>query len=314
MDGNPLFSKKKMLLPCLVVAFFLCLLSTASAQLLHLDPLPWTAPPDSLSRQALEVQIDRFQDDKFGWSGNRLLLTVVLPGGDSGTYFVRMPHVNFDYGEVSLFNRWSWIRGEETDPSWPGESRTASFGQLEVGSVGNVTLPYIGPSQYGLALGLPTGSDRIFPLSSTSLPFRVELRKRMALGTMNDIGFTAGYLMHMGSGKGILDDSAFPSGSHAAIQVTKRWDKNKKLILSYDIESRDGRKSQLLGVQAWMPWTDAGRLGFSAARQLQGSLDRFAKWQFSIIWRFDSADHLPGVELESEVESRSSRQSPGGRK
>ncbi len=314
MDGVVLCQRKKLLLPVMVVAIFLGAASSASAQLLHLEPMPWTSPPDSTSRLALEVRVDRFQDDKFGWSGNRLLLTVILPSGDHSSYFVRMPHANFDYGEVPLFSRWSWIRGEETDHSWPNETRTASFGQPEAGTLGNLTLPYLGSCQYAASLGLPVGNDRIYPLSSTSLPLRFELRKRIPMGKANDLGFTSGYLLNMGSGKGNLSSDAFPSGFHLGCNFDKRWSGGRKLSFNYDFENREGRKSQLLGIQAWFSWTDAGRLGFSAARQLEGSLDRFAKWQFSVMWRFDSAKYLPGAESEDEAESRSRSQSGPGRK
>ena len=120
--------------------------------------------------------------------------------------------------------------------------------------------------------------------------------------------------MNMGSGKGILSEDAFPSGFHAGVNFDKRWSGRRKITLSYDYENRDGRKSQLLALQAWFPWTDAGKFGFSAARQLQGSLDRFAKWHFSVMWHFDSVKYLPGFEDESETKSLPQRGAGAGRK
>jgi len=147
------------------------------AQLPYLDPMPWHTPADSTSRLALMAQVQRFTDSHTGWDVNRFLLTAILPAGNKGTFFLRIPHVTFDSGDVSLEARWPWVIGEEVAEGWPGESRISSFGQMELGVTGPFRLPMLGELDYGIGLGLPMGSDRIYPISSTGIPFHLAMRR-----------------------------------------------------------------------------------------------------------------------------------------
>ncbi len=278
-----------------LLLFLCCPAGPASAQLLHLDEIPWQAPADSTSRLALVVEADRFFDPRFDWTVNRLLLTVVLPGGPDGIFFVRMPHLTFDSGAESAASRWPGILGEETPATWPYSSRVKSFGQLEVGSVSRVALPGLGGLQLGTALGLPVGVDKLYPFSSTSLPLRGELRKIAPVGRRWWVQARGGYLLNMDSGKSELSSDAFASGTHLGIDLAWYRGPGNRLLLTADLAERNGRRSRQVGLQWWGGWTDDGSVGIRIAKELEDGTDRPASWYLSLAWRFDSPSHRPGV-------------------
>lgn len=268
----------------------------AAAQLTLLDEIPWFAPADSTSRLALVAEVNRFEDAGHDWSVNRLHLCVLLPAGDRSVYFLRMSHVSFRTGGLLPVDRWPWVRGEETDFQWLDETTISSFGQPEVGATGPVAMAGFAGWRYGVALGLPVGTDRLYPFASVSLPLRLALRRAVALTPAAELALTGTYLMNMSSGKDLLDEDAFPEGWRLGAAVTWHRGRGSRAALTYDLENRDGRKSQLLGVQAWAPWTSDGSLGLKVARELQGTLDGPAAWYFTLAWRFDSAGRRPGAE------------------
>lgn len=272
-----------------------CQAGPSFAQLLHLDEIPWQAPADSTSQLALVVGADRFFDPRFDWTVNRLLLTVVLPGGEDGIFFVRMPHLTFDSGAEPAASRWPEILGEETPANWPSSSRVKSFGQLEVGSVSRVALPGLGGLQFGTALGLPVGVDKLYPFSSTSLPLRGELRKAVPVGRRWWIQARGGYLLNMDSGKSELSSDAFASGTHLGFDLAWYRGRGSRLLLTADLAERNGRRSRLVGLQWWGGWTDDGSLGIRVAKELEDGTDRPASWYLGLAWRFDSPAHRPGA-------------------
>jgi hypothetical protein len=280
----------------------------AHAQILHLDPIPWQAAADSTSRLALVAEVDRFIDAETDWSLNRLLLTVVLPGGQAGTFFLRMPHLTFDTGAEPAAVRWPGILAAETDSTWPYSSRVKSFGQLEVGATGPLTLPLLGRLTYGTALGLPIGVDRLYPFSSTSLPLRLEARKTAGLPGPLAVSLDAGYLVNMDSGKDDLDAAAFPSGHRLGMRLHWYQGRGSRVEIGADLHERTGRRSVLAGLGWWVPWTPDGSLGLKIGKELAGGQDRPASWYFTMAWRFDSPRYRPGVEKPAAAGKKPGRQ------
>lgn len=261
---------------------------SASAQLLHLDPVPWTAPTDSLSGPALEIELSHFEEPKFGWSADRVLLTLRLPVSPGSGFFVRMPHATFDFAEVPLFARWPWLQGAEEPSEFWTERRVSSFGQLEVGGDRRADWPWIGPFALGGAIGLPVGTDRLYPLSSVSFPVRAEARKHLRRARRQGLDLDLGWLYHIASGADRLDgEVAFPSGWHAGLAVRLGTEQGRRLLLDFDYQDRDDRISQRLGAALVMPWTARGSFTARVDRELAGTLDRFAAWRLSIAWRFN---------------------------
>jgi len=271
--------------------------SPLHAQMLYLDDMPFFTPADSTSRLALEAELNRFEDPKFNWSVNRLLVTIMLPAGEKGVFFVRMPFTSFDTGDVELFSRWPWVEGIAEDENWPNGRRITSLGQPEIGVTGPTGFSFLPHLHYSAALGLPVSTDRLYPFGSVSMPFRLELRKVIHLSASRQLGLTLGYLENMDSAKDHLNgDMAFPSGPHLGGVFNWFRGRGSRLALSYDYYNREGRKSQMLGVEAWTSWTDDGSVGFKVARELQGTLDRPAAWYFTLSFRLDSNSRRPGHE------------------
>jgi len=277
----------------------------AQAQLLHLDPLPFFTPADSTSRLALVVDVDRFADAKFNWSLNRILLTAVLPAGDSGAFFLRLPHLTFDTGETPVSARWPWALAPEVEPGWPNEKRISSFGKIEVGVTGPMRLPALGGVDYGLALGLPTGSDRVFPFAAQSIPMRVQLRKPLKIRAGLQAGLQAGCLVHLDSGKDFWDPFVFPNGYQLGATLAGYGRRGSRWQLSWDYRNEDRRKSQLVGMQTWLPWSADGAVGLKISREIQGSLDRPAEWYFTLSWRLDSPKYRSSANANANSADKS---------
>ena len=268
----------------------------ARSQLTYLDDIPWFAEADSTSRLAFVAEVNRFEDAKYDWSVSRLHVCAVLPAGDHSVFFLRMSHLSFDTGGLLPVERWPWIRGQEENFQWSPEKTISSFGQPEVGATGPVAIPGFTGWHYGLALGLPVGTDRLYPFASVSLPLRVALRRVFSLRPGLQLGLTGGYLMNMDSGQDLLDADAFPNGWELGAVLNRYRGRGSRYALAYDLKNRDGRVSQLLGVRVWLPWTADGSVGIKVARELQGTLHGPAAWYFTLAWRFDSPGRRPGVE------------------
>lgn len=271
--------------------------SPLHAQMLYLDNMPFFTPADSTSRLALVTEFNRFEDSKFNWSVNRLLVTIMLPAGEKGSFFVRMPFTSFDTGDVELFSRWPWVQGISEDVDWPDGRRITSLGQPEIGATGPTGFSFLPNWHYSVALGLPVSTDRLYPFGSISMPFRLELRKIIPWGATKQVGLTIGHLENMDSAKDHLDgEMAFPSGHHLGGVLNWFRGRGSRLALSYDYYNREGHKSQMLAVEAWTSWTDDGSVGFKVARELQGTLDRPAAWYFTLSFRLDSNSRRPSSE------------------
>ena len=281
-------------------AVLLAAAADAHAQLPHLDPLPWQAPADSLSRLALVVGVDRSVDDRTEWQTNRLTLTAILPAGADGIWFLRLPYLSFDTGGLGARERWPAIAGADTTAIGPQNDRLEGFGQIEAGAGGPLNLPGLGRWRYGLALGLPTGQNSLYPWSSTSLPLRMQLRRGLLGGAGWRLSAGGGYVLHLDAGGDELDAAAFPNGWQAAAELAVGRGGEPRWRLSAAFDDRNGRRGLWAGLQAWLPWTPDGAVGLAAARELAGTDDRLAGWRFGVSWRFDSPGQRPGAATPSE--------------
>jgi hypothetical protein len=290
--------------PALMAALAMaaCLLpGQAGAQLTYLDEIPWFAPADSTSRLAMVAEVNRFEDAKYDWSVNRLHVCAILPAGDRSVYFLRMSHLNFSTGGLLPVVRWPWIRGEEEKFPWADETTITSFGQPEIGATGPVVIPGMAHWHYGVAFGLPVGSDHLYPFASVSMPLRLALRRVFWPRPGLQLGLTGTYLLNMDSGKDLLSGNAFPGGWKLGGVANLFGGRGSRWSVTYDFESRQGRRSQLLGLQKWFAWTPDGSLGVKVARELQGTLHGPAAWYFTLAWRFDSPGRRPAAEAEAEA-------------
>ncbi|PIV80241.1 hypothetical protein COW53_10760 [bacterium CG17_big_fil_post_rev_8_21_14_2_50_64_8] len=278
---------------CVLLLSSVILPRTGFGQLLYQDRLPWSTPADSTSRLALEVAADHFFDARFDWSVDRLLLTVVLPGGENGRFFVRMPHLTFDSGNTPVLKRWPDIEGEDLTPGWPGSGRVNGFGQLEAGALGQLKLPVLGPTAFGAKLGLPVGSENLYPFSSTSMPLQIEMRKTLAVAGAFQAHLGAGTTLSLGSGRAGLAEDAFSGGRLLGLELDWYRGRGSRVTATLDRRNQEDRTSLVAGLQTWFSWTPDGSLGLKAAREMEGPGDRPAQWFLTVAWRFDSAKFRP---------------------
>ena len=270
------------------------------AQLPHLDPMPWITPADSSSRLALVAGVDRFVDDSTEWASNRVMLTALLPAGQQGVFFLRLPYLTFDTAGLSVAERWPATVGDDQPPGWPGSERLVGFGQIEVGATGPTGLAGLGAWQYAVGLGLPTGQNTLYPWSSTSLPLRLQMRRDFRPGGRWHLWLGGGYLLHMDASGDKLSAAAFPNGWELSAEWTLVKGRGSSWHLSLDWEDRNTRRSLQAAAQVWLPWTADGSCGLRLARELENADNRPAQWWFTLSWRFDSPGHRPGVEPRAE--------------
>lgn len=288
----------------LLLCVFLCLpLSAVRGQITYLDPIPWFAPADSTSRLAFVAEFNRFEDPTFDWAVNRLHVCAILPGGEESVFFLRMSHLSFDNNGRSAIQRWPEIRGPEENFQWETETTITSFGQPEIGATGPIAISGFDHWHYGAALGLPVGADRLYPFASVSLPLRVSTRRWFDLGPTSQLSMTGTYLMNMDSGKDLLNQDAFAGGWHLGVDYNWYRGRGSRFGLSYNLKMLGGRKSEIVGGQAWFPWSEDGSVGVKVARDLSGSENRPALWYFGLGWRFDSPGRRPGAEALAAEDS-----------
>ncbi len=274
--------------------------SGVRAQLPHLDAMPWIAPADSSSRLALLAGVDRFVDDSTNWTANRVMLTALMPAGQNGVFFLRLPYLSFDTDGYSVAERWPETVGDEQPADWPGGERLVGFGQIEVGATGPTGLAGLGAWQYAVALGLPTGQNTLYPWSSTSLPLRLQARRDMRSGGPWHLWLGGGYLLHMDASGDNLSSAAFPNGWLFTAEWALLRGRGSSWHLNLDWEDRNTRRSLQVGAQVWLPWTADGSCGLRLVRELENTDNRPAQWRLTLAWRFDSPAHRPEAEPAAE--------------
>jgi hypothetical protein len=263
--------------------------STTRAQIPFLDPLPWSAAADTLGQRALEVSWDRFDDERVHWSADRVGLTGLLAMGERAHLFLRMHFLTLDTADRPALVRWPALRGEQADPGWPHEAQVDGFGRPEIGVIGLLRLPLLGPGRYALALGLPSGRDQLYPLSAASMPLRLAWRRDLGGGSPWQLSLAVEVLQHLDSAHEFLEPAAFPSGVIYSAALGWGHGSHRRLELGWRESRLEGRRSALLGLQGWLPWGERNACGIAVQRELAGSANRPFGTQFSIAWRLISA-------------------------
>ena len=271
----------------LVTLILIAFAGTARAQLPHLDPLPHFTPADSTSRLAAIFELDRNEDPEFDWSLNRLMVTAILPAGGRAAWFLRLPVMTFDTGQVPVADRWPWVIGDGVAPGWPHESIISGFGQIEVGATGPVGFWFFKEWRYGVGLGLPTGRNDLYPWSAGGMPLRLELRPGWALGGGKYLWLRGQAILHADATGNDLAPEAFPNGAQLGAEFAWYLGRGHRWTVGYDRDRREGRRSQMVTLAAWFPWTEKASVGLRVRAELQGTLDRPALWYFTLAFRFD---------------------------
>lgn len=271
--------------PVLLLGLACLLAATPSlAQLPWLDPLPTWSASDTLAHLAVGLDATHCADARTGWAADRLVVDARLPVGARGGFFVRLPWLRSDSGDLPARERWPLAAGPQAVAGWPGEAVTTGFGQLELGAVGPLSLPGLGRVGGALAVGVPLGHSRFYPWSSAGLPLRLGLSRDIGLRGGWDLSARAAVLRHGGPGTDEFSDEAFPNGWQAGTRVGRRAQRLGTFV-GWDVDARGGRREQWLEFTVDVPWGTAGRVALRAAREVSGSLDRLASWRVAMSWR-----------------------------
>lgn len=267
--------------PVLVLAAWF---GVARAQLPYFDPLPFPAPPDSLSYRASQVALTHFGDGRTHWLADRLLVDARLPLGGAGCFLVRLPWLRSDTAALSPAARWPSIVGAEAGPGWPGEAVVSGIGQMELGAAGPLRLPWLGPVAGAVGIGVPLGQGRSYPWSTAGIPVRFGLTRWFGVRSGWWLGAGAVLVLHGGQGGDVLDPAAFPNGWSSTVSL-ERAGRPLGLHLAWVREDRGGRSQQNLVAEAGLPWTGGHRVGLRAAHEITGATDRAAAWSLGLVWR-----------------------------
>lgn len=268
------------------VAGALALFAAAPAwcRLPWFDPLPAWAPADTLANRAFALDAIHLADGRTGWSADRLVAEIRVPSGRRGFFYARLPWLRFDTGDLPVLERWPDLRGVGADADWPGEAVLTGFGQLELGAAGPLRLPFVGPVTGALGVGVPLGHSRFYPLSSSGLPVRVEVARRLTVAGPLVLLGAAGLVRHGGPGDDVLDETAFPDGNLVRLGLERaRGERAARLVWSS--QARSGRREQWLTAELSVPWTAGARVGLRLAREIAGGEDRAAAWLTGLTWR-----------------------------
>ncbi len=259
----------------------------ASAAVPYLDPFPWEVAPDSAAVRTLLVHGDRFDDETTCWTANRVGVTGALPVGTRSLFFFRAYFMAFHTSNLPALERWPSLAGEDVPDGWPHERRINSFVRPELGLLGEIGLPGLGRTRFGLACGLPVGRDDLYPFTAASIPCRLELRKDISLATGWRLALEAGRLFHLDSAHEYLTPEAFPGGVRLGAGAAWRSGPGRSLGLAIGHESLDGGRSTRLSLHWWLPWGGRNGFGLILGRELTGPADRPFATQLTLVWRLN---------------------------
>lgn len=266
------------------------------AQVHHLDEAPWHVLDAGPSRQGVDFFWIHGRDPATDWSHDRLGLTIFLPVGARGLFFLREDHVRFDTGEQPVLSRWPQVQPVDPDapdagdPDWPGESILKGFGRPEVGLFMPMRLPLLGAGHLNLTAGLPVGDDRLYPFAPACLPLRLDWRRTVfaeqaALRAAIRVGWERTYTAFGEE----LDAEAFPGGWRYGLEVRTGDSLAGGLKLAWNArELADQRHHRDLTLAGWLPLGGGHRVQLQATRSFAEKVHRHAAWSIGLTW------HLAG--------------------
>lgn len=262
----------------------------ASAQIPYHDPLPWYVPPDSTFSRYLDVSLDRFEDADTHWQGNRVGLTAEMRAGRRPLFYFRAYLLAFNTAALPALQRWPGIAGEEAEAGWPFETRMVGFANPELGLMAPFSLLLLGKTWLGLAVGLPIGKEKLYPMSSASFPLRAALKKDLTLFAPLHLNLVGGAVVDLDSSDEILDSDAFPDGFWLGASLVWLRGARGWLSLSVREESRQERRSTQVGLDWWIPLRFGHSFAVGIRRELRDTSQRPFQTQVTLTWRLQGPE------------------------
>lgn len=276
----------RMTAACLVVLGFGVLASPLSAQIPRLDAVPWYALTDSTSRAGVTFNLDRFWDDDTGWSVHRLGITMTGSFGLRSVYYLRAHVMRFDTDDLPVLTRWPELRGEGAADDWPGTTSPNGLARPELGLMVPLPLPLVGPTDAALVMGLPVGSDSLYPFSAGSWPLRLDVRRSWRLAPPWWLAVQAGGETTFDSSGEDLTPEAFPDGWRFGAEAAWQPSTWRQVKAGYEERRLGGRASRRASLAAWFPLGGGNAVGLVATRELGPRNHRAATSELSLLWRF----------------------------
>ncbi|HPF35796.1 MAG TPA: hypothetical protein PLH84_10275 [Candidatus Krumholzibacteria bacterium] len=204
----------------LTLALLASLPAAVPAASLWLDDPPWR---ELESPSAVALAADVLDDPRTGWHVAAGTLTATLARREGRTLYARWSHLSFSQPGGRLAARWPELLSDELDAdeaeSWPGEARLSGWGRPEVGAVGALALPGLGPSAYAASVWLPMAEEALYPFAARALSLRLSLRRELSVAPGILLGLEAGRILTAGLSDGVLADAAFPGGGEAGADL-----------------------------------------------------------------------------------------------
>ena len=284
--------------------------ASATAQVHHLEDIPWHAGADSVSRRGAVISYHQYRDSHTGWRTDRLGLTFHLAVGEQAVFFMRGGFVRFDNAGLSSLDRWPWLPHEGDDSQlgddWPGETMVNGFDRPEVGLVMPLALPWLGDGDLGFMAGLPVGRDELYPMSAACLPLAVDWRREVTAPGGVRGAVRAGFEHTYDSGREYLSPAAFPAGFRYGVELHVGPMDGRRLTLEWLArELDDGRHVRRARATALLPLDQGHVLAVELARDLGGRDQRYATWIAGVSWRLRA---LPAAIPERPGRGRSGGQ------
>jgi hypothetical protein len=270
----------------------------ASAQVHHLAEAPWQALAGDSWRRSVEMSWQQALEPDSGWRVDRLGLTILMPMGQRSLAFVRADYLRFDTGDRPVFSRWPQLLPEEGDPDWPYETIINNFGRPEFGVLLPLTLPLAGPGDLGFQVGLPIGTDRLYPQSAACIPLRADWRRIVATTRSLQVAVRLGFESTFSTIGDDLAPAAYPDGWRWAFVAGSVQERPRGWQLAWTArELQDARNDRNLNLSGWLPLPDGHRLVLQVARAIGDRDDRSATWVYGLTWRvaLPMRDEDPGV-------------------
>ncbi len=265
--------------------------SRCVAQIPFSDRPFWYTQIDSTSQRAVVFSWDRFFDEQTDWVCNRMGISGILPTGDYGIFFLRMHWVSFDSGDLQALDRWPDLRAESAvapeEPDaydWPYERRMVGYGRPDLGLINRLRLPLLSEFQYGIALGLPVGRDRLYPFSAADIPIQCELRKQLSLDSHRQLTLLYGWIKDIDSSRDFWQPEAFPAGTRYGARFAWRFGPRRLVAVSLIEESFPEMRSSRLGFRYEMPTGDRHSFAIDCEREIIGTLYRPAATYVRLLW------------------------------
>lgn len=265
------------------------------AQVHHLAEAPWHALDTGPRRRGVEMSWQQAIEPGVGWRSDRLGLVVLMPLGRQATAFVRADYLRFDTGDRPVFARWPQLQpadqqgSDAADSGWPHEAVINGFGRPEFGLLTPLTLPLVGRGDLGLQVGLPIGTDRLYPLSAACIPLRADWRRTVVTTGALHARLRVGSERTFSTLGDELEADAYPNGWRYALQVGSPPGRPHGWQIAWTArELEDGRHERRVSLGGWLPLPDGHLLLVQAMRSLGDRTDRHATWIFGLTWHLGS--------------------------